>query len=281
MCLRYGVKIKWLHNGEIETLHQQITMHCTQMHNEKAVWKINKQQFLINEEESENPIYELSIACAEQLYTIQLLVNKLGQLDNILHIEDIQQRFAVAKPTLLRDFDGSITEQYINQIEETICNQKYLLNQLTTDIWLSLFFVPIYTQYDSETFKANIQVPFPFYNFEQPVMFTTETTIDFNLADTETYTLNCQGKLDTNQLPAMVGHKYHPTDGNINLVYDLDRHKHHIQNINAEITIQNGQETNQIIVKGYTLNNEEKVEPIKNNKKEKNPYSLSSLFFGD
>ncbi len=44
----YDVQIEWLHNGEKQhSLQQEITMHCRDVQNEKAIWKIDKQQFLI------------------------------------------------------------------------------------------------------------------------------------------------------------------------------------------------------------------------------------------
>ncbi len=280
MYRRYGVKIEWLQNGETETLHQQITMHCTHIQNEKVVWKIHKQYFFINEYKPENPTEELYIACTEQLYPMQLLVDKSGQLDNILNIKEIQQRFATAKPTLLRDFSGPLAEQYIQQTEGILHNHKHIAKAITTDIWLSLFFSPIYSEYDSETFSIPMYVSFPFYGFEQPLIFKTEATVDLNPTDIETYTLTCQGKLDTNQLSNAVQYRYNPTAGSIDTTYHLDQGTHQIQSITGKVTIQeeDDDEISQVTISAYTLHNEEKIEPINPNPEKKKKTWWASLF---
>lgn len=282
MCQSYAVQIEWLQNNQQQhSLHQQITMHCTGIQKEKAVWQINKQDFFINEQEPENVMDELAIACAEQFYPIQLLIDKSGQFDSVLNIEEIQQRFTENKPTLLEDFEGAVAEEYINDIDKMLDNHNHLLNNIQKELWLALFFNPIYTVYAPEAYNASMQIQFPFYDFERAIIFITEATVNFKPTDINANTLTCQGQLDTSQqFSKVVRDRQTPTAGSMNIIYHLNQHKHQIQNINGQVTIQTDNSTSQINISSYALNDGQIIEQNNTVEKQK-PTGWCSFLFGN
>lgn len=279
MYRRYDVQIEWLHNNVIEnSLSQQITMHCRHAQNEKAVWQVQKENFLINEQESENPVDELAIACLEQLYPMQLVVNKSSEIENILNIADIQEKFAAAMPILQRDFDGPIAEQYISQMKEGLSHPNSLLANIQQDKWFSLFFNPIYTTYDATTFDASMCIPFPFYDFEQPFFFTIQSKLTLPKAEIPHCVVHCFGDMDIDRVSNKTQHRYGLVAGSIDITYQLDLHKHQIEEITGSIIIETVAGIDQINVTGRNVYSEEKVEPIKIKQEKKKTSWWSSLF---
>ncbi|HTB99397.1 MAG TPA: hypothetical protein VK705_01820 [Ferruginibacter sp.] len=271
---KYGVQIKWISPQEEKSMHYTIDMCCASMKEGKALWKITKDNFYIDNEKPEDHISLLALECAQPYYPFEFAATKEGRIDSILNTNKLQKRFVEAKPTLLQHYEGDIAIEYIEAIESSLHNAEQLKNIVTKDTWLSLFFAPITGEYDYETKTKEITIEFPFVGFEDPFLFKGSSKI-VNRSE-KTITVIFKGLL---VLPAFI-EEVPLTNGKIEISYDIDMHTYYIKNIMCEAAATTEQGEYKTTVNGYekTVN---KIIQIKEEKPKPEPVGWMAFFKKD
>jgi hypothetical protein len=271
---KYAVQTKWISPQDETSMYNAIDMHCYGMKEGKASWKITKDNFYIDNKIPEDHISLLAMESAAPYYPFEFMATKDGKIDSVTNMDQLQKRFAKAKPILLRNYEGDIAIEYIDAIENFLQDEEQLKKIVTNDIWSSLFFVPIVGEYNYETKIKEATIEFPFFGFEQLFVFKGSAKI---IAKTkETNTIIFEGSL---LLPAITEDVI-SLDGKIEVKYDLDIETYRIRAIMCDASISTEQGEYKIIVDGYEIT-EKKVIQIKEEKPKPEPVGWLAFFNKD
>jgi len=261
----YGVKMWWNISGKEHSLQQQVRLSCIQRGDDNVLWAIAKQQFFIDGHVSENPMVELVIACSNVLYPVQFTKASNSSVDmySIENAAAIKQKFINSKPILERDFKGTITKKYLDDMEAALQQKEGLTKIIEQDVWLSLFFNHLFGRYEDHEREQSISIPF--WGVNDQVHFKGISQVNKTVTAWQTISLTYKGVLDIETLSPEVKYIYQPTAGNISISYDLEEDTHRIQNIVCDITIQTvnkGDATLKITGYKLTEQDEKDVPPI-------------------
>jgi hypothetical protein len=271
---KYGVQVNWQSPQGEKSMHNTIDMNCTGMNEGKALWKITKDNFYIDNERPEDHISLLAIACAVPYYPFEFMATKDGKIDSIINTDKLKKRFAEAKLILLQYYEGDIATEYIEAVEKSLTDQEQLRNIVTKDIWSSLFFASIFGEYDYETKTKEVSIEFPFFGFEESLVFKGLARIDNR--NENTITVIFEGIL---VLPAFIENAT-LTNGKIEIRYDLDVHTYHIRNIMCDASTTTEEEEYITTVNGYEIIKRQTVQ-IKKEKAKSEPVGWMAFFNKD
>jgi hypothetical protein len=271
---KYGVQVNWQSPQGEKSMYNTIDMHCSGMKEGKALWKITKDNFYIDNEKPEDHISLLAIACAAPYYPFEFIATKDGKIDSVINTDKLKKRFAEAKPILLQHYEGDVATEYIEAVEKSLTDQEQLKSIVIKDIWSSLFFAPIIGEYDYETKTKEATIEFPFFGFEESLLFKGLARID-NRSE-NTITIIFEGIL---VLPTFI-EDVTITNGKIEIRYDLDLPTYHIRNImcDASTTTEEGKYIT--TVNGYEIIKKQPVQ-IKKEKAKSEPVGWMAFFSKD
>jgi hypothetical protein len=250
---KYCVQTKWISPEGEKSMYNTIDMHCHGTKEGKALWKITKDNFYIDNEKPEDHITLLAIACAAPYYPFEFMATKDGQIDSIINTDKLKKRFAEAKPILLQHYEGDVAIEYIDSIETFLQDQERLKDIVTKDIWSSLFFAPITGEYDYETKTKEVSIEFPFFGFEELLVFKGLARIDSK--NDGILMIMYEGML---VLPVTVEDKI-IEHGNITIRYDIDLSTYHIRNIMCNAFVTTEQEDYKVIVNGHEITEKKNI----------------------
>ncbi len=138
----YGIKVAWEMNGKVNKLRYQIELRCIEEKPDTAIWSLRKQQYFIEDKQSENPVYQLAIACANQYYPLQVELYKNGGLKAVLNKDVVLERFRTGKEEITRNYGGALAGKYIAQTEAALASEIQLRKLVEQELWCALFFQP-------------------------------------------------------------------------------------------------------------------------------------------
>jgi len=248
----YAVQVNWRSPGYENSMYYNINIECARIKDGNAAWKIRKTNYYIDNKRPENTIELLASACAEPCYPFEFTTAINGRMTSLLNIEKVKTRFAGAKPVLLRNFGGEAALQYISATEKALSNPQQLKALVTEDFWLALFFAPITGGYNSIKSKP-ITVNFPFFKFEQPLVFEGTSVIGKPDTDRKSQAINVEAVL----IPGAVTAGKTILNGAIEATYDIDIPGHQIRNISSHITINTADGEHAIWLTGYQVEMEQ------------------------
>ncbi|HTC01005.1 MAG TPA: hypothetical protein VK705_10010 [Ferruginibacter sp.] len=252
---KYGVQTKWISSQGETSMYNTIDMHCHGTKEGKAIWKITKDNFYIDNEKPEDHISLLAIASAAPYYPFEFMATKDGEIDSIINTDKLKKRFAETKPILLQHYKGDVAIEYIEAVEKSLTDQKQLKNIVTGDIWSSLFFAPIVGEYDYETKTKEATIKFPFFGFEESLLFKGLARIDSK--NESTLVVTFEGTL---VLPATI-EDVACISGNMEIKYYIETFTHLIRNIECIAIVTTAEGEYKIFTKGCKEIKREVVKP--------------------
>jgi hypothetical protein len=272
MDRKYGVQINWQSPQGEKSMHNTIDMHCSGIKEGKALWEIIKDNFYIDNKKPEDHITLLAVACAAPYYPFEFMTTKDGKVDSVINTDKLKKRFAEARPTLLQHYEGDVAIEYIEATEIFLQDQEQLKDIITKDTWLSLFFASIVGEYDYETRAKEITIRFPFFGFEEPLLFKGIATKGINIKNR--YLITIEAAL---MLPAII-EDITIAGGKIGVTYDINIATSYIENIkcNTSITTEQGEYT--MIINGYEIIKRPIAEKIKEVKPKPKPVGWMAFF---
>jgi hypothetical protein len=271
---KYGVQTKWISSQGEKSIYNTIDMHCHGTKEGKAIWKITKDNFYIDNEKPEDHISLLAIACAAPFYPFEFMATKEGKIESVINIDKLKKRFAEAKPTLLQYYEGDVATEYIEAVEKSLQDQEQLKNIVTKDIWSSLFFAPIIGEYDYETKTKEATIEFPFFGFEELLVFKGLARIDSRSENT--ITVIFEGILE---LPATI-EEVRLLGGNMEIKYYIETSTYLIRNIECISTVTTTEGEYKIFTKGCKEIRKELVQ-LKEEKPKPEPAGWMAFFSKD
>lgn len=104
----------------------------------------------INGKEAETKVDELAEDAASVLYPMKVVVDQSGKWIDIFNYKTIKDRWENKKVEIIDYFDGKKVLKYIDAIEYTLKDEESLLESLSEDWFLKVFFNGIHTCYGSD-----------------------------------------------------------------------------------------------------------------------------------
>jgi hypothetical protein len=266
----YGIQVNWQSPAGEKSMYYDMLMHCKGVKDENATWEITKNNIYIDNKKTEAPLELLAIACAEPCYPFEFTTTKDGRITGLTGTEKIKERFADAKAILLRDFGGEVALQYISATEAAIDHPQQLESLVTTDLWLSLFFAPIVGRYENAEKTKPITINFPFFGFEQPLIFNGIIAIGKPDFDNKAQSIIAGAELDNSTI--IEGDKL--LNGKIEATYDIDIPGHTIRNISCHTAVVTNKGEHHLWLNGYQTQTNAAPESEKENTKSKSWWSV-------
>ncbi|RYZ45516.1 MAG: hypothetical protein EOP49_25075 [Sphingobacteriales bacterium] len=120
---------------------------------------------------SDNPASSMAEDCGNVLYPLQIKVNAEGRVVQIHNHEVIKQRWTELKPKLAAYYVGDIAEGYIGRTENTILDATAFKQMIRNDIFMNLFFAPLYRRYERAR-PQQLDIPFPVIAGIEPLLYS-------------------------------------------------------------------------------------------------------------
>jgi len=185
-------------------------------HSEKKLVKINRYHLLINDEKSdETLIGNLVFQASEALFPLTLQISSSGYPIGIFNHSEILERWRSFIPRFEEYYDNPISIKLLNRIGSLYKNPVKLLKGLLNDWFFSIFFFPIYGEYEND--KA-VKINYPLPAVLETAIYETELLFNDEKTD--------KGKTDI----SIFGHS--PSDDNKvhgNFLLNSDRSIHEIK----------------------------------------------------
>ena len=157
----YGLLIE---NYEKDTLinkiHYQVEIVYLRNDSNKKIIELNRKQVYINNKQPETIIEQLADTISKTFFPIQVQVSSNGELENIENFEEIKGRWVSKKASLLDYYKGEIAEKIIAKTDNYFKNKYALMESLTENWFLNLFFKPIYGSYSTKK-EVQYKTSFP------------------------------------------------------------------------------------------------------------------------
>ncbi len=169
----YGVLlISENEQGKSTQIHYEIEIVCLKpVDNKNYIFEINKKQVFINQKAPNTVIEELADFCGKTLYPILLEVNKSGIPTAILNQLEIQRRWNKNKIIIEKSYTGNDVDFLLKNMEHTLLNIKNVKKLLLQrELFLNLFFKPIYNTSSQEDNNVLLELPLLPYNDLTPFL---------------------------------------------------------------------------------------------------------------
>lgn len=124
----------------------------------------------------ERRMYELAQQCGNALYPLQLAITKTGRIADIYNHQQLLDRWEKTARYLRRYHVSDIALDYISQTERTLHNKEQLLGTLSRDLFLSVYFAPLYANDLDGIYPQRID--YPLIAFRKPVVFHVKQVLE-------------------------------------------------------------------------------------------------------
>lgn len=163
--------------------------------NEVRSFRIQRDsEIYINDIKPEAFIDTLAFEVSECLYPLEIRTTKDGKLNTILNFEEIISRWEITKKRIQEDYKGDLTEKYIKATEKSLQSEEILLQKISKDWLIHLYFNSLYKFY-SEDLYIDTKIEFPVINNIKPLEYQVKSKIQLD-KDTEDIRLDIKGTID-------------------------------------------------------------------------------------
>lgn len=150
-------------------------------HSEKKLVKINRYHLLINDEKSdETLIGNLVFQASEALFPLTLQISSSGYPIGIFNHSEILERWGSFIPRFEEYYDNPLSIKLLNRIGSLYKNPVKLLKGLLNDWFFSIFFFPIYGEYEND---EAVKINYPFPSVIESTIYETELLINEEKTD--------------------------------------------------------------------------------------------------
>lgn len=188
-------------------------------------YKIKKDKLFINKREPKTVVEKLSVKTLEALYPLEVQTTLTNELVKILNHEEILARWEKIKIQLKKEYIGEAFNLYITKYDTTLRQKHNLLRTLKQEVFYTLLFHDIYTNYNSELEKKTT-IAFPVQGFKNALVFNGVQKI--NKLKTYYNTANFNFNAQVNNAPIAAS---------LEVTYDLDGNTFLLENATAKCVI--------------------------------------------
>lgn len=189
----YHVKYFFLEE-EKNSIQYKVEVSCIKKINAKGhVLQISRSNYKINNHTSERIIEKMAFQAGEILNSLQLLVDFRGNIRSIYNIKTIQNKWhKEIKEHIKKNFSGKYVNKYIQLIEECLRLEDKLIEKISNDWFLSIYFM---TLYKDNKGKVKINKYFPIIIDAKQVKYQT-TFLEEEYSDERLMKIKIEGLLN-------------------------------------------------------------------------------------
>lgn len=148
----YSVKYTFEKGDKVKNLEYQVSVKWLQADkNGICFFEIDRLgKIKIDEKEADTKVDVLAEGASSILYPMQVVVDQSGNWIDVFNYKTIKNRWKDMKTEILYYFEGSSVLKYIEAIEYTLRDEESLLESLSDDWFLKVFFNGVHTCYGSD-----------------------------------------------------------------------------------------------------------------------------------
>lgn len=175
---------------------------------------LDRGQVYVNNQLPSLKAEELAFSLGQILYPIKFLMRPDRSFINIMNLKQIQERWHSKKDSIAKYFRGDIVHVQLNKMEKMLGNKYRLENSIKKNLFLNLYFIPLYQEYEN-----NVQIPhcqsFALFPFSDLVEFSILSTVDPELSLSGKKIVDIQGKIVSCDPTAI-------SEGEVSLLYKFN-----------------------------------------------------------
>lgn len=193
MKRNYGVIFKYYKNDTDYTqLHFEVeVVYKGQSQFGKHIFSIDKKKIFIDEKAPDLILEQFAEKAGSCLYPMDIITSDEGPFEEILNYEDVKSRWNSAKKDLEDYYKGKIAEDMIANIDEMYLNQEKLNSTVSKDLFLTLFFMPIYRKHTNRI--AEYEKKITFLSVKKTVDYSILQQVDEYLTATKKQVIRLAG----------------------------------------------------------------------------------------
>lgn len=155
----YGVNYYFqAENNTMQRLQFEVAIvFCGQYMENYYKYRISKNQFIVNRNESDEYLYDIAKKCANTIYPITVLIDR-NRIPVYIKIENIANKWKATKAELTRYYKGETAMQYMDNVENFLNNKAEWSRIITDDLFLSNLFSILGHKEENNSFDCEITV---------------------------------------------------------------------------------------------------------------------------
>jgi hypothetical protein len=166
-------------------------------HSEKRLIKINRENLLVNDEKpDETLIGNLVFQASEALFPLVLQINSFGYPIAIYNSSEILERWKSFIPRFKEYYDNERSINLLNHIGKRYRNPEKLLKGLQNDWFYSIFFFPVYGEYQK---NETVELDYHFPSVIEKINYKTELSLSEEITDKGKTQISLFGKSSNNE----------------------------------------------------------------------------------
>lgn len=147
----------------------------------------------INDKEPDLVVDELAYETGKVFYPLSILLSEEGKFIRVSNYEEVVERWTKQRAKIADYFVGEIVDKYLLLADETIYSQDKLNRVFRRDIFMSVFFFPVYQYYNTLKSGKESECYFPLAGKSTPVKFRIEEILNEFLTDNHSIEISHSG----------------------------------------------------------------------------------------
>jgi len=238
---RYGCMVIF-QKGDIKNeVRYKLDIQFLKIQDESIIFKLDRaDEIFINDKAPDNFMDQLALETSKVIYPLEMGFLNDGNIKNIQNFHEITNRWLLAKKKIKEYYKGELVDKYLSLINNSLKFEEKLINKLSKDWFLYLYFKPLSNDIYTEKYFQ-----FPTAGKALPVNYQITQKIE-ERSDTEDILIKIKGKIKDDRcaldLEQELDYPYFKSidknekdlEGNCDITYILNKNNRIIEGIEAE-----------------------------------------------
>lgn len=221
---------------QLQTIKYKVSVECiTKDKNGYSLFEIDRvSNVYLNNAKTDTTIDTLAEEVSSILYPLLIVVNQEGEWIDIHNFNDIAERWIVKRKKILEKNEGEAINKYLNAVDSILNDVEHLMQNLSDDWFLKVFFNGIHTNYTSDlSFIA--ETDFAITPKDDALIFKVTQKIEKHLNDSNMIVIEKKGTLANISKETAI--EKNIFSGNYHSIYHLNPNTYTIESASLECDI--------------------------------------------
>ena len=244
---KYGVIFKYLKkDGQATQVHFTVDVgYKGELRDGSHLFFIDRKKVFINQKAPDLIIEQLAEKAGSCLYPMDILTSPEGPFQEIVNYEEIKKRWDDKKIELEQYYVGEIAEKIIANLDIAYSSKHKMERAMQDDLFLLLFFMPIYRRHVDR--KAAYDIELAFVPFNMPIKYHISQEVEQFLTTSQKQLIHINGYSDMTVL----------AEPDFQLHYKIDNETKSIFSIVGEVSlVKEKDKTQKIEIELYQLDDQ-------------------------
>lgn len=221
---------------QLQTIKYKIGVECIKKDkNGYSLFEIDRlSKIFLNNAQTTTILDTLAEEVSSVLYPLLIVVNQEGEWIDIHNFEDIGDRWIAKRKKILEKNEGETINKYLDAVDYILNDVGHLLQNLSDDWFLKVFFNGIHTTYTSNL-SFLTETDFAITPKDEAKRFKVTQKVDEFLNDTNMIVIEKKGTLANTSKET--GSEKNSFSGNYHSIYHLNPNTYNIENASLECDI--------------------------------------------